>query len=148
MPSSYTVAEVYGNRAPPKQDTLSDPSANLWQPTRPITLKFEYSLRSEANSRGDFRLDFKMLVPENLVFLRFREVLEVIGRSGKLVGRISPNFSQKRSEGFFSMTKQTKKFTTIKFTTIKVWAYRETYSPCPYLKESLRNSWGRILRTN
>ena len=49
-----------------------------------------------------------------LVFLRFLEVLEVLERSGRLKGRISPNVCQKRSGGFRVMTKKLEKFATIK----------------------------------
>ncbi len=47
------------------------------------------------------------------VFLKkFLEVLEVLERSGRLKGRVSTNFRQKRSGGLRAMTKKPKILTT------------------------------------
>lgn len=74
-------------------------------------------IRSNFNSRDDFFDFFGTLVI--LVFHSFLEVLEVLERYGRMRGKTSTKFRQKRSGGFQTMTKKPKKFTTIKFTTIK-----------------------------
>ena len=62
-------------------------------------------------------------VLNNLDFLRFWRVLKVLGRSGRLVGRISINFRRIPSGGFRAMTKKPNILTTKKATTIYMWAY-------------------------
>ena len=51
--------------------------------------------------------------------------LDGLERSGRPVGIISTYFRQKRSGGFRVMTKTPIIFTTIKFTSIEVWAYKQ-----------------------
>ena len=55
-----------------------------------------------------FSCCFEMLVPGNVFVLRFLETLEVIGRSGRWKGGISPSVHQHRRAGFRVMTKTTK----------------------------------------
>ena len=56
------------------------------------------------------------------VCLWFLKVLEVLGRFGRLQGRISTNVRQKRSGGFRAMTKN-KKLTTKKVMTTSMWEH-------------------------
>ena len=57
---------------------------------------------------------------KKLVFLMFLQVLEVLERSGRLVGTISTKFRQKRSGGLRAMTQNPKKLTTKQVTSINM----------------------------
>ena len=61
-----------------------------------------------------------MSVLKKLDFLSSRRSLEGLKSSGRLVGRISTYFRQKRFGGFRAMIKNAKKLTTKKATTINM----------------------------
>ena len=67
-----------------------------------------------------FYFVLKISVLNKLDFLSSRRSLEGLKSSGRLVGRISTYFRQKRFGGFRAMIKNAKKVTTKKATTINM----------------------------
>ena len=82
-------------------------------------------LRWKSNSRANFSVLYKKFGLKNSGFLMDFLTLDGLERSGRPVGIISTYFRQNPTGGFRAMTKNTPNCTTIKCTSIKVWAYKD-----------------------